>query len=74
MRRQTTYSVYEVVPVVITDRAVKLVVLDDPECDPEGVWVPKSCVHEQYRDAFEVGVVEAVEIADWLAEQEGFAH
>lgn len=72
-KRETTYSVFEVVPTVITEKAVKLLILDDPEADEDGVWVPKSCVHEEYRDDFEVGVVAEVEIADWFCEQNGIA-
>lgn len=70
-KKETTYSVFEVVPTVITEKAVKLLILDDPEADEDGVWVPKSCIHEQYRDELEVGLMEAIEIADWFMEKQG---
>jgi len=68
-RKETTYSVYQVVPTVMTEKAVLLVMVGDPDSDLDGVWVPKSVIHEECRDELEVGVVAEIEIANWWLEK-----
>lgn len=70
MRRETTYSMYEVVPMVMTEKAVKVLLVSVEDADEDGVWIPKSVIHEECRDELEIGVFAEVEIADWFCEKE----